>query len=205
MGNVNLGKQNTYPQIRQSDLKDPTLFALNTSITFLYSQIDKLQNASSIAPGATSGGSLSGGIAGQVLTSNGASPATFQNLPTPTATFLSAAPAGPYTTTAGYVSIPGMAVTLNKDGLWLITATLDVSIDNSSLAIFGKLVVNSVDQTGLLRFANNATSSGSTITRSWLYPNTGTNIAVIQGKSAFAAGSRTIDDASSILIAEFKG
>jgi len=36
-------KQSTYPQLAPSDIKDPTLFRLNNSIQFLYSQIDQIQ------------------------------------------------------------------------------------------------------------------------------------------------------------------
>ncbi len=36
-------KQSSYPQITTADLKDPTVFRLNSSIQFLYSQIDQIQ------------------------------------------------------------------------------------------------------------------------------------------------------------------
>ncbi len=38
-------KTSSYPQLTPADLQDKTLFRLNASIQFLYSQIDKIQSA----------------------------------------------------------------------------------------------------------------------------------------------------------------
>ncbi len=194
-------KQSSYPQVTPADFKDPTCFRIQTIIDFLYSQVDKIQaSVTAIAAGSKSN-SFGNGTVGQVLTSNGAAPPTFQDLPT--GATLSATPSAPLTCTASYADVPSLSVTLNKDGVWKITATLDIGIDSSSLAIFGQLVVNGVAQTGILSFSNNATSSGATITRPWLYTNSGSNVAKIQAKAAFAAGSRSVGDTNSLLIAEF--
>ncbi len=196
-------KQNTYPKFSPSDLKDPTLFKLQSSFDFLYSQIEQIQNAE-VTPATSGSSSISGGVSGQVLTSNGAGVATFQALPS--ADVLSAVPSGALTNGTGFAPVPGLAVTLDRNGLWIITATLDINCDNTSGGATSQLVVNSVAQSGLLRYNSSATSTGITLSRSWIYTNSsGSVIAKIESKCGFALGSSVIAATSSILIAEFKG
>ncbi len=75
-------KQSSYPQLTAADLKDPTVFRLNSSIQFLYSQIDQIQTelaaltktragVTPTTPVTLSVGTLT---AGSVVVAEGASP-----------------------------------------------------------------------------------------------------------------------------------
>ncbi|HXJ39000.1 MAG TPA: hypothetical protein VNH18_06960, partial [Bryobacteraceae bacterium] len=153
------------------------------------------------------------GTAGQVLTSNGAGvDPSFQALPAgPTVDVnseLTAQASGNLTCTTSYADISGLSVTLNKNGVWRIEASLDLSFDSSAFQMSAQLVVNGVAQTGIILAI--ISSAGATtlsfeglFTRSWYYTNSGSNVAKMQAKSAVASGSRSVIAANSYMSAVF--
>ncbi len=202
MANLGKNKQNTYPQLRPSDLKDPTLFSLNTSISFLYSQIEQIQNAE-VTPATSSSSSISGGVSGQVLTSNGAGVATFQSLPS--ADVLNAVPSGNLTPlSTGYVDVPSLNVTLDRSGLWIIQAVIEMNFQAAAGGVLAQLVIGATPETRIFRFLSSADFAGVS-SQSWVVTNTGSNVAKIQAKASVASGTRQVVAANTILIAEFKG
>jgi len=120
---------------------------------------------------------------------------------------LVAAPSGDYTCTASMADVPGMTLTLNKNGIWFILTVLSLKLDNSTVGITGQLVVNSVAQTDQI-FAL-AAPGASTIALSgtyaqwWKYSNTGSNVAKMQAQAGFATGTRTLFQLGSKMIAIF--
>ncbi len=196
MANLNLkdGKQNTYPQIRQSDLKDPTLFALNTSLTFLYSQIDKLQNLPTGTTAAAAANSITGGVAGQVLTSNGAGPATFQNFLTSNPHLAASGALNPLTN--AYQDITGATITLNLDGDWLLLITFDLHATVNAGGAFGICEYDGgFTQTPEVAVAQLTTATASdSIEQSipmvcLITGNVGSKIAKLQAKKSAGAGT----------------
>ncbi len=147
------------------------------------------------------------GTAGQLLTSNGASAdPSFQNpVAVDSNTVLVGASSGTFTCGTGYVDVPGLTVTLNKNGTWMIRATLDIQLDNSALAVFGELLVGGATLTpnDLVHATNNiAGTIGGTYSQEWPYVNSGSTIAKIHAKCAFS-GTATISGLNSKLVAIF--
>lgn len=103
----------------------------------------------------------------------------------------------------------GMAVTLDKDGTWLIVANMSASMNVAAALLTAKLVVNGVDQAGVMNLdLNTATGTDSiqsTMSRSWTYSNSGSNVAKIQGKvsSTSGGGGGSITGTDSNLVAIF--
>ena len=149
------------------------------------------------------------GVLGQVLTSNGtgADP-TFQDPASTISTLEGVCTVDLSPVTVTPTRPTGMFVTLDRDGRWKITASMEGRISSAGAGLVGKLVVNGVDQPGVMVLAISAVAAGDLTamqTRSWYYDNTGSNVAELLCSVGAAAGNRDVYSDSSVISAEFLG
>lgn len=99
---------------------------------------------------------------------------------------------GGLTCTTSYQDV-GLQVTLDKDGTWLIGATIHGQVNSAGVLLSTKLVVNSVDQSGIIVLSiSTGTGTDSIVasaSRCWTYVNVGSNVAKLQAKVNSTAGS----------------
>ncbi len=182
-------RQNTYPQLTPADLKDPTLTRVNANLNFLFSQVAKIQLAAAVAAKASGGANFGNGNVGQVLTSNGSGPPTFQDLPQNSHLIGS----GTLTLTNSYADITGATITLDKAGTWAVLGIFDFLTNVTSAGAFGILVYDGTPQTAVASLIPTTAMGTDTIEATvpgvWIIANTGSKVAKLQAKKGGAGGS----------------
>ncbi len=188
----------------------------NAGLIWLEHWLQDLILASSTAHGVLIGQggaavtSTTAGTAGEVLTSNGASAdPTFQAAGSGTINHLTANCNSTLTCTGSYADVSGATITLTETGSYLILATMQAGLDVSANQVFVQLVVNGVAQTGEIE-ATLATGSGTdsigvSASRNWIYSNTGSNIAKLQGKKTGGGGTGQVKTPGTVITAIFLG
>ncbi len=119
-----------------------------------------------------------------------------------TARTLTAVADNSLTLTNAMQDISGDMVTLDRDGLWIITATVTFTADAASAGVQAQLTVNGAVVGAAMQDSTIGTYS---LTRSWPYTNVGSQVAQIQAMKNAGAGVSTAYSGSSDIIAEFKG
>ncbi len=123
--------------------------------------------------------------------------------------YLAANASADLTCTTAYADVTGMTVTLTLTGNYLITANCEIGLTVDANEVLCQLLVNAVVQTGVVRLLM-ATGTGTdslaaSVTRTWVYANTGSNVAKIQGKKTVNAGTGQVHQVNSCLTAIFLG
>lgn len=115
---------------------------------------------------------------------------------------------GGITLNTGYQAT-GIAVTLDQDGYWMILGTADAFVNSAGGLLEVALEVNAVPQTGVATlFTSNVSDTvRASITRTWIYHNTGgvTPVAELYGRvaSTGGGGTGTVFGTNSTIVAVF--
>lgn len=98
--------------------------------------------------------------------------------------YLSVNPTVSFTCTTSFADVGGLVLpAFNKNGFWLIIATLDMTWDSAATAAIGQLVVAGTGQPGFV-VGSGQVAGGleGTYSQHWIYGNSGSNVAKIQAK-----------------------
>jgi hypothetical protein len=118
---------------------------------------------------------------------NGAGSTTISNL--------SADASGSLACTTTMADIPGATITLTQTGKYLIFGDFHVGTPVNS-GFIGQLIVNGVAQAGLVKAAVATVTATDqievSVSRSWIYNNSGSNVAKLQGAKSAAGGATTV-------------
>ncbi len=123
--------------------------------------------------------------------------------------YLTANCSGTLTCSTSYADVTGATVTLTGTGNYLITASCDIALDVTANQVLVKLVINGVDQTGIitvtLATGTGSDSIGGMYARTWIYNNSGSNVAKLQGKKFAAGGTGVVNVTATNITAIFLG
>lgn len=115
---------------------------------------------------------------------------------------LSATASGSLTLSTTMTDVTGMTVTLNKNGTWLILVNVTFTADALSTGVQAQLVIAGSPYGAVMQSDALGTYDKS---RSWLYTNSGSNVAKVQAKKNAGAGVSTAFSGSSDITATFIG
>lgn len=113
------------------------------------------------------------------------------------------------TCSTAFADVTGATVTLPFTGMYIIIASFNSFVDQAAGGVIGRLVVNGVAQTGQVELTIGALAAASavamSISRQWIYNNSGSNVAKLQALKSVNAGTGQVKTPGTNITAVFLG